>query len=70
MRALRPPQGRVIVSLGWFGLVAGVAGWIWSENYRRHCEPWIIVTVAGFALLALPIVWREVEGTRAARQVQ
>lgn len=66
LRALRPPTGRLLATIGWFGLVTGITGW--SIDGGRYYLPWLITTVASFAVLTLPIVWREVESHRPIRQ--
>ena len=66
LRALRPPTGRLLATIGWFGLCTGISGW--SITGGRDYLPWLITTVGSFAVLTLPIVWREVEAHRPIRQ--
>ncbi|MBM4060938.1 MAG: hypothetical protein FJ265_07555 [Planctomycetes bacterium] len=53
------------LGVSWLMFVAGGAGWIYSEfvDLRwRDAEPFIVLTIAGFALLTLPVAVRELLG--------
>ena len=64
-RLLRAGQV-VMLALGWLLLIGGISFWIWAENdmFGPHEGVGIVATVAGFALLTLPLAMRELLGRR------
>lgn len=53
------------LAAAWLTFVGGGAGWIYLEvqgRFWREVEPFVVMTIAGFALLTLPIALRELLG--------
>jgi hypothetical protein len=65
VRALQPNSPRRwMFSLGWLGLFAGI-GWLCTDPRRDELTAAIIVTVASFAFVTLPIALRELDARSA-----
>ena len=56
----------LLLACGWLLLVGGVGAWISFEAFgmSRNVEPAIIATIAGIALVTLPLALRELLGRR------
>ena len=64
VRAMTPTRGRLLFTLGWFGLFGGI-GWMCSDPHPSEMQSAIIITVVSFAMLTLPIAMRELEARKA-----
>jgi hypothetical protein len=64
LRALNPPERgtKWLFALGWLGL-GGCVSWFCTEPYGDEFTAAIVATVMSFAVLTLPLAWRE--ATRA-----
>ena len=62
--ALKPPPRRATFTLGWLGAFLGI-GWLCTEPRGDEFTWAVIVTVASFAFLTLPLALREVEARKA-----
>lgn len=64
VRALRPPRARLPFVAGWFGLFGGI-GWLCTDPRGDAFSAAVVVTVAAFALVTLPLALRELDARRA-----
>lgn len=65
VKALQPMGlPRLLHAAGWFATVGGV-GWLCTDPHGQDFRTAVILTIAGFAVITLPLVLRELEGKKA-----